>query len=107
VVTQCPPIQFQINNVLHEGICHDSFIGVYIIWISQYLTTFFLFLLTIMISLIYQYFGTRDMIGSAREAAELYDGHHTATTGLGREAADLYDNHRTANPGTVEGNNLM
>ncbi len=53
----CPPIQNQLANVLNDGLCDQAFQGIYSIWMSQYLTTSNLLVVTIVVSLVYQYFG--------------------------------------------------
>lgn len=55
--TACEPIQAQADNVLQSGLCYNSFIGVFIIWVSQYVTAATLFLLTVVVSITYQNFG--------------------------------------------------
>lgn len=54
----CPPTQSQLVNLLENGLCDKVFKGVYTIWIGQYFSTGSLLFTTIVIALIYQYFGS-------------------------------------------------
>jgi hypothetical protein len=53
----CPPIQSQLSDVLETGLCTQFFQGIYTIWLGMYITISCLFVASIMVSLIYQYFG--------------------------------------------------
>ena len=53
----CNPTQYQVQQVLESGLCQDSFRGIYTIWLTQYVSAALLLVTTIVISLIYQYFG--------------------------------------------------
>jgi hypothetical protein len=53
----CPPIQSQLADVIQTGLCEQSFEGIYSIWLGQYFSVSFIFLVTIIVSIIYQYFG--------------------------------------------------
>lgn len=53
----CSPTQYQVQQVLESGLCQDSYRGIYTIWLTQYVTAALLLVITIIISLIYQYFG--------------------------------------------------
>lgn len=52
----CPPTQAQLNDVLNNGLCDQSFRGLYTIWVGQYISVTCLFLTTIFVALLYQYF---------------------------------------------------
>lgn len=52
----CPPIQSQLSSILETGLCTQSFQGIYTIWLGQYMTVSVLFAVTILISLLYQYY---------------------------------------------------
>jgi hypothetical protein len=55
-MTYCPPYQQQIESLLQDGVCHSGYQGFFIIWVSQYITAFALFVLTVAASISYQYF---------------------------------------------------
>jgi hypothetical protein len=55
-VAACPPLQHEINNVLHSGLCYNTFVGFFIIWLSQFWTAIALFVSTMIISFMYLYF---------------------------------------------------
>lgn len=57
VTSSCPPVMSEINSILHNSLCFDLFGGFYSTWITQYSSTFFLFILCIIASIVYQYFG--------------------------------------------------
>jgi hypothetical protein len=46
-----------VNSFLHENICNDTFLGLFVIWTSQYVTAASIFLATLTASIIYQLFG--------------------------------------------------
>lgn len=56
-VGQCPPILQEINDSLHHAICYNIFIGLYITWLAQFITSGNLFVLLMISSVVYQYFG--------------------------------------------------
>lgn len=53
----CPPTQSQILDLLQTNVCDQTFRGFYVIWIGQYLSSGLLLLTTIIIAIIYQFFG--------------------------------------------------
>lgn len=53
----CPPLQDQLEHVLNDGLCDESFKGLFLIWLGQYICTGLLLAASIVISLTYQYFG--------------------------------------------------
>lgn len=53
----CPPIQSELSDVLQTGLCTQGFEGIYTIWLGNYITISCLRVATILMSLIYQYFG--------------------------------------------------
>ena len=55
--TQCSQIQSSFDTFAETNLCGDTFLGFYIIWLSQYLTAGCLFLMTVVASIIYQLFG--------------------------------------------------
>lgn len=55
--TNCGTIQGHVSAVLEDGMCASSYLGVFLIWLGQFGTLFFLFLLTFVVSVLYQYFG--------------------------------------------------
>lgn len=55
--TQCPAIQSSFDSFSETNLCGDTFLGFYIIWLSQYLTAGCLFMMTVVASVIYQLFG--------------------------------------------------
>lgn len=55
--TSCPPLQAQVNEVVETGLCKDSFIGLFVIWVSQFITVLTLFSVTVVVSIMYQFFG--------------------------------------------------
>lgn len=57
VHTACSTIQSHLAAVIEDGMCSYSYFGVFLIWIGQFATLFFLFLLTFVVSVLYQYFG--------------------------------------------------
>lgn len=54
---ECPPIESQITNVLNNGVCDHTFSGIYSIWLGQYISTSCLFMCTIIVTFLYQYYG--------------------------------------------------
>ena len=54
---KCPPIRFELQDLLFNSLCDDTFLGLYILWICQYSTVLFLFLLCIVGSIIHNFFG--------------------------------------------------
>lgn len=54
----CPPLQFELSDLLYNSFCRDTFLGLYILWISQYSTVLFLFLLCVVGSIIHHFFGS-------------------------------------------------
>lgn len=54
---QCPPLQAELQDLLFNSICDDTFMGLYILWVSQYSTVLFLFLLSIVGSVVHNFFG--------------------------------------------------
>jgi hypothetical protein len=53
----CPPLRSELHDLLYDSICDDAFTGLYILWVSQYSTVLFLFLLCIVGSVIHNFFG--------------------------------------------------
>ncbi len=53
----CPPIQKHWLGLLHDDFCNSMFEGLYVLWISQYVTVLFLFIVAIVGSLIHNFFG--------------------------------------------------
>lgn len=52
----CSPIQEIWFAMMNEGFCKNLYTGIFYIWGSQLVTSFFLFLLMVTMSMIYQYF---------------------------------------------------
>lgn len=55
--TRCSSLQSSFDNFAETNLCGDTYLGFYIIWLSQYLTAGCLFLMTVAASIIYQLFG--------------------------------------------------
>ena len=53
----CPPFQQQADIVLNTAICDDFFKGTFLIWVSQYVVSGSIFILLVVSSIIYYYFG--------------------------------------------------
>jgi hypothetical protein len=53
----CPPIQAEMSDLLETGLCEQGFEGIYTIWLGQYISVSCLFVVTIIVCVIYQYFG--------------------------------------------------
>lgn len=66
--TDCGPYMVQAQTVLEHGVCHSGFQGFFTVWVSQYLLTFCLFVVTVAASLSYQYF---DYIMVAQKDTEM------------------------------------
>eukprot|EP01040_Poterioochromonas_malhamensis_P006362 gene6362-6855_t len=52
----CAPIQYLWFDVVNEGLCRYLYQGVFYIWGSQLVTSFLLFILIVIASLLYQYY---------------------------------------------------
>lgn len=53
----CPPLQAELQSLLFGSLCEDIFVGLYILWVCQYSTVLFLFLLCVVGSVIHNFFG--------------------------------------------------
>jgi hypothetical protein len=53
----CAPTQSEVVGFLQTSLCTQTFKGIYTIWIGQYFAASLLLLTTIVIAIIYQYFG--------------------------------------------------
>eukprot|EP01036_Dinobryon_divergens_P027971 gene27971-36840_t len=71
----CSPIQDQVSQGLQDGLCSSFFEGVYVLWLSQYGAATCFFLIIIVSSIVYQYFGAPAIGNAAAEpsAPELFD----------------------------------
>ena len=65
MLVDCEPIQDQWFQALNQGLCKQFYEGVFSIWISQLLTSFFLFLLLVTATITYQY---HDMLSESAVA---------------------------------------
>jgi Tweety len=52
--TACPPLQYQVDQVLETGFCNNGFTGFYIFWAGAYVAAAGLFFATIVVSIVYQ-----------------------------------------------------
>ncbi|RYH05046.1 hypothetical protein EON65_45815 [archaeon] len=52
----CPPMRDLWFQFINQGLCDETYTGLFYIWGSQLLTSFFLFLLCVTGSMIYQYY---------------------------------------------------
>ena len=52
----CPSLRNVVLTFLNDSLCGGIYSGIYSIWISQLITSFFLLLLLIVASILYQYF---------------------------------------------------
>ena len=55
----CPPTQKQFQLVLNEGLCDDSFTGIYIIWLVQFVCAAGILLCSIIVACAYSRFAKR------------------------------------------------
>lgn len=53
----CPAMQQQWFSFWNDGVCSDLYEGTFYIWGSQLLTSFFLFILIVCVSITYQFYG--------------------------------------------------
>ena len=54
----CPTLRNVLRTFLEQSLCGGIYSGIYSIWISQLITSFFLLMLLITSTVLYQYFGT-------------------------------------------------
>jgi len=94
----CPALKEVILTFLNDSLCGGIYSGIYSIWISQLITSFFLLMLIITSSVLYQYFGDAQKIAAGDHdlgSGELVHAHtvHAADeeTNKGIEAAVAYD----------------
>lgn len=55
-VLDCEPVQKEWNSGVQEGTCSDMYAGFFEIWRALYFCTFFMIVLSITASMLYQYF---------------------------------------------------
>jgi len=60
----CPALKEVILTFLNESLCGGIYSGIYSIWISQLITSFFLLMLIITSSVLYQYYGDAHKIAA-------------------------------------------
>jgi hypothetical protein len=60
---------------MNKGICKDIYSGMYRIWVSLYFSCFFFLVLSIVSSILYQYFGLIDRDQTSGESAHASFGH--------------------------------
>ena len=56
-LSQCGPYYNQANDLLHNAVCFNLFTGFYIAWVCQYVISGGVFLLLLVSTMIYQFFG--------------------------------------------------
>ena len=78
----CPSLRKVLLTFLNESLCGGIYSGIYSIWISQLITSFFLLMLLITSTVLYQYFGHIGKVIAGTSDGE--DG------GFGGEAAAAY-----------------
>ena len=88
----CEPLQKQWGNVFNESVCHDYYIGLYIIFYTLAGAVVLLFILMVVWSLMYQYFGT-DVPATDEHIAEVmsvdsYGNALIPSTAIGSEVTD-------------------
>lgn len=79
---ECAPTQNQFNLVLNHGLCDQGFRGFYMIFASQYLCATMLFICTIAISLLYQFYDPHWDVRKHKHESANYSGE--------RASADSY-----------------
>jgi hypothetical protein len=57
----CAPILDEWYTLMNKGVCKDIYGGVYHIWVAFYFSTFFFLVLSITASILYQYFGLKEL----------------------------------------------
>lgn len=58
VLTTCEPYVEESNDFLHNALCFQLFTGSYILWVCQFVISGGVFVLLVLSTFIYQYFGT-------------------------------------------------
>ena len=53
----CPPIQDEWANIFNDAVCDSGFYGIFFVWASQFTAIAFLFVLMVISSLLFKYFG--------------------------------------------------
>lgn len=53
----CPPLQTLWFSFVNDGLCDDTYTGIFYVWGSQIFTSFFLFFLCLTAVVVYQYYG--------------------------------------------------
>ena len=56
-LSSCPPIQSELSSFLENTTCYQIFVGMYIVWVCQYVISGATFFVLITASIIYHYFG--------------------------------------------------
>jgi len=87
-LAECAPINYHWNEVFNTGICDKAYTGLFVVWMSQITTLVLLMLLTLTVSILYQYFGvywtlTRDdILATSLEENDpfRYSSHSTSST---------------------------
>ena len=58
----CPSFQAIWFKLINEALCEGFYSGIYSIWVSQFITSFFLFFLIVVATVSYQYFASTDTL---------------------------------------------
>ena len=86
-LSSCPPIQSELSSFLENTTCYQLFVGMYIVWICQYVISGTTFLVLITASIIYHYFGRYwnmkqedlDLLTNDLEVGLVPSGHHPSS----------------------------
>lgn len=57
-LSSCSPNQEQLDSVLQDGLCTDTFKGIYVVWLAQFVCAAGILVCTVVVSIAYQYFPT-------------------------------------------------
>lgn len=91
----CSPIEYEFNQILTNGLCEEGFTGLYIIWIWIYISSSIAVLSTIIVSVIYMYFGRYWNIDEDDHHSSIFDEEYASYTDSDKA------NTMVVNPATV------
>jgi len=66
----CPKIQTIWFTIVNDALCTNFYSGIYSLWVSQFITSFFLFLLIVVASISYHYFAKSTVYVSTEGSAD-------------------------------------
>jgi len=67
----CPKVQTIWFKIVNDALCTNFYSGIYSLWVSQFVTSFFLFLLIVVASISYHYFAKSTVYVSTEGAPEV------------------------------------